>query len=68
MQRSNRTPSSPPAELAVYDGQDHVDTIRRRDGRFIVIDARGRKLGAFTTLRNAMRVIPAAGRADAESK
>jgi hypothetical protein len=54
-----------PAELAVYDGQDHVGTIRRRDGRFIVIAARGRKLGAFTTLRNAMRAIPAA---EAESK
>lgn len=59
MQRSNRTPSSPQAELAVYDGQDRVGAIRRRNGLFIAVDSRGRKLGAFTTLRNAMRAIPA---------
>jgi hypothetical protein len=45
-------------ELAVYDGQDRVGAIRRRDGRFIALDSRGRELGRFTTLSNAMRSIP----------
>lgn len=58
MQRSNRTPSSPQAELAVYDGQDRVGAIRRRNGLFIAVDSRGRQLGRFTTLSNAVRAIP----------
>jgi hypothetical protein len=58
MQRSNRTPSLPQAELAVFDGQNRVGAIRRRDGLYIAKDARNRELGRFETLRGAMRAIP----------
>jgi hypothetical protein len=58
MQRPSRTPPSPQAELAVYDGQNRVGEIRRRDGLYIAIDARNRELGRFETLRGAMRAIP----------
>jgi hypothetical protein len=55
-------------ELAIYDGQIRVGAIRRRDGRFIAIDARNRELGRFETLRNAMRAIPVAKQAEADSR
>jgi len=55
-------------ELAVYDGQDRVGAIRRRNGRFIAIDARNRELGRFETLRNAIRAIPAAAQTETDSK
>jgi hypothetical protein len=59
--RHNKRQQPPPGELAVYDGQDHVGTIRRRDdGRFIALDGRGRELGRYETLRDAMHAIPAA--------
>jgi hypothetical protein len=51
-------------ELSVYDGQTRVGAIRRRNGRFIAIDARNRELGAFTTLKNAMHAIPPVQKAE----
>jgi hypothetical protein len=57
----NREAKSPQtACLSVYDGQTRVGEIRRRNGRFIAIDAQNRELGRFETLRNAMRAIPRA--------
>jgi hypothetical protein len=47
-------------ELSVYDGQTRVGAIRRRDGRFVALDAQNRELGRFETLRGAMRAVPAA--------
>jgi hypothetical protein len=58
----------PPQRLEIYDGQIRAGVIVRRGGKFIARDARGRELGAFTTLRDAVRVIPAAKQAEAESK
>jgi hypothetical protein len=56
---SREAKSQRAACLSVYDGQTYIGAIRRRDGRFIAIDARNRELGRFETLRNAMRAIPA---------
>ena len=47
-----------PGVLPIYDGPTCAGVITRRDGRFVARDARGRELGAFTKLRNAVRAIP----------
>jgi hypothetical protein len=58
--REAKSPKTACPVLSVYDGQTRVGEIRRRDGRFIAIDAQNRELGRFETLRNAMRAIPRA--------
>jgi hypothetical protein len=56
----SREAKSPRATcLSVYDRRTYLGAIRRRDSRFIAIDARNRVIGRFETLRNAIRAIPA---------
>jgi hypothetical protein len=52
------TQPRPTGELAVYDGRNHAGTVRRRAGKFIACDARGRELGRFGTLKGAVQAIP----------
>ena len=46
--------------LAVYDGQHRVGSVVERHGKFLTYDIDDLNVGVFATLRDAMRVLPAA--------
>jgi hypothetical protein len=45
----------------VYDGQQFVGTIVKRDGRYDAFDPQGRCLGRFRNRTDAMRAFPYGG-------
>jgi hypothetical protein len=47
--------------LAVYDGQHRVGSVVERNGEFLAFDVHNRRVGVFTSQREALRAIPAAG-------
>jgi hypothetical protein len=49
----------PPGELSIFNGENRIGAIRRRDARYVALDAAGRELGQYETLRGAVRAIPA---------
>jgi hypothetical protein len=46
--------------LAVYDGQHRIGSVVERHGKFLTYDTDDLNVGVFATLRDAMRVLPAA--------
>lgn len=60
--RRNSQSSQPSADqaLTVYDGQHRVGSIVERNGKFIASDAHDRRVGIFTTRREALRALPPA--------
>jgi hypothetical protein len=54
-----RKQGHPTASAAVYDGRDAVGSVVLvRDGKYVARDARGSVVGAFPTLREAVRSLP----------
>jgi hypothetical protein len=62
--RARRRPVAPrPTESAVYDGRRFCGTLVERGRVFKARDARGRALGEFAAVHEAMAAITAAARA-----
>jgi hypothetical protein len=43
--------------LFLYDGREHIGTIRECGGKFIALDTRGKQVGTFATQGEASRAI-----------
>lgn len=55
---SKRGAAAPPTNAAVYSGQDCIGQVVEIRGRFRALDANGKVVGRFATMREAERAVP----------